>query len=376
MAYSITFADTRLDDWNQFVLNTPSTSSFITSHWLNSYMAFGMRTRYLIATQDGGEIIGGAALAEFRLGPFAWLQVPHSPLVVHPDPALLGQLVSAIEDYASDRGAMVVQITPFEPSHDHTRLQAEAAEADLTYDPDLLATAEMGVSGVLLGQGYQPVNHIRLFSIPDHGQIVQLSSDDLLMKFRPDTRRNIRAALKSEMVSTQVSSLAQLKVAYEIMQENATRQGYPLRPWKTFESAVWSGIENGTAAVFLAEYQDQAVATVVVAFGGKRGAYVMGGTQRISGSKVYPAHLLQYTAMQDTWARGYPQYDLTSLSTSGVAEFKRGFRPSFYRLNGTYSKLYKPRMVQLFLRSEPWLRANRRRLARVVYFGKAVLGKR
>lgn len=373
--FAITAAE--LKQWNDFVLNQAGTSFFSVSHWLDSYKAFGMQTRYLIARDATGVLVGGAAIAEFRMGPFMWLDILHGPVVAQGDVELINQLLDAIEVYAQTRAAMVVQISPFEASQNHSQIESEATAFGLAYMPNLLAEADCGIASQLATRGYGHTRYISVFvRRAASGQIVDLAREDLLMSFRAGTRRDIRYTIKSSLVVDKVDTIGELEHAYSIMRENATQQDYPIRPWETFESAVWPAIESNDAIVLVAKYEGQPVATVVVLFGGKRGSYVMGGTRRIDLGRIYPAHYLQYIAMQETRARGYMQYDLTSVATGGVADFKRGFRPAYYELVGTFSKVYQPRRLNLFLRIEPQLRRNRRRIARLTYFAKHVLNGR
>jgi len=366
-----------LKRWNHFVLSHAGTSFFATSHWLDSYRAFGMKTHYLIAEDANQMLVGGAALAEFRMGPFMWLDILHGPVVAQGDVELINQLLDAIEVYAQTHKAMVVQISPFEPSHDHDQIAAQATTYGLSYVPDLLAEADCGIASKLAARGYGHTIVIRVFvRHATHGQIVDLAQEDLLMSFRKGTRRDIRYAMDSGVIVDKVETITGLERAYSIMRENATQQSYSIRPWETFKIAVWPAIQANDAVVLLAKYEEQPIATVVVLFGGRRGAYVMGGTRRLGLEKVYPAHYLQHVAMLETCARGYVHYDLTSIGTGGVADFKRGFRPAYYELVGTYSKVYQPHRLRLFLRIEPQLRKNRRRIARLTYFAKNVLNRK
>jgi hypothetical protein len=246
----------------------------------------------------------------------------------------------------------------------------------LEYNPDILAKANIGISNILKTHGFTPIFDSRLLAVPREGQIAKLDVEDLLMSYRQGTRRDIRYSLKSNLTVVRVDSLALLQSAYTLLKENATEHNYPLRPWETFKAALWPCVQHDRAIVLLAEYGAERLATIVVLFGGTRAYYTMGGTRRINIDKIYPAHLLQYIAMQETLKRGYFQYDLTSIVEGGVADFKRGFRPTYYRLIDPLSKVFKPNMFRLYQALYPRLRRNKHRIAKVLHGVRSLMGKK
>jgi lipid II:glycine glycyltransferase (peptidoglycan interpeptide bridge formation enzyme) len=140
-----------------------------------------------------------------------------------------------------------------------------------------------------------------------------------------------------------------------------------VRPWEQFKAAIYPSVQNDCAVVLLAEHDSEIVSTIVVLFGGTRGYYVMGGTKRVKLDKMYPAQRLQYTAMQETLERGYMQYDLTSIVPGGVADFKRGFRPIYYRLTAPYLKIYQPCRFRLYKTLYPYLKRKKYLISKLLY---------
>jgi hypothetical protein len=310
----------------------------------------------------------------FKVGPVSWLCVPHGPAALTHSPSAVPALLDAIEDYAADIGAMFVQVMPFERAEHDERWEERAEGASLPYDPELPQGAEHAVSDELSRRAYQRKSYFDLLKVPCEGQIVRLGVEDLLSTFRSQTRYNIRRTQRSdEMEVVSVDSVESLAAAYGLLRRNAERYGGSVRPWSNFKSAVWPAIRAGCTLVLAAYWRDEPVCVNVTALGGNRGACLMGAAKRVDIGSLRPAHLLQYTAMIETRNRGFPEYDLTSLCGGGVGTFKRGFRPSYYRLSGSLVKTLRPGMLRSYLWLYPFVLGNRQRVAKVGRIVKTLL---
>lgn len=375
MRCSIEFArtDEQLEAWNRFVLSCPCASYYNTTNWLDSFTLYGAQTRCLLATQADGTVVGGAALVVFRGGPWRWIEIPHGPCISPLRLDVLPQLLDAIDSYAAEIGAMFVQASPFEASPHLRKCEEKARSFKVAYDPSTLDESNCGISEALAAAGFKPGAYSRFIVAPTAGFIVQLDVEDLLMSFRKGTRRDIRYSLCSDLVVRSASSLQELKLAYDVVKENAARLEYPVWPWPAFRKGIWPAIESNRGMVLLAEHHSEVVGTIVVLFGGRRAFYVMGGTKRLNAKDVHPAHLLHYLAMQETLKRGYSQYDLTCLSPTGVAQFKRGFRPTYYRLADLLAKVYRRIMARSYLLAYPHLKKHRGGIAKLLFTARSLL---
>lgn len=381
MSVSVRLAQSETDyrAWNTLVLTSPCTSFYVTTSWLNAYTAFGMSTKYLMAKDSNDDAIGGAALAIYRMGPISWLYVPHGPFCRGNDDQTIVALLDEIEGQARRIGAAFVQIAPFERAPFDVKWQEIASKNSLPYSPYLPASAQGQVSQHLSSRGYHQRSLFSLLSAPSSGQIVDLTAGDILSTFQKRTIQYLRRTLDSKDVEAeQVSSLGRLRIAYELIRENTERYGGIYRPWPTFEAAVWPGIQNRYMLVLLASFRTEPCSAILVGFGGGIGTYISGGTRRdIDFGGVRPAHLLHYLAMQETRKRGFGEYDLTAIVGGGVGQFKRSFNPVYYRLQEPLSVILRPKSFRLYqiVNSRVFSdRSRMRRIAKIIYAGKSVLG--
>ncbi|NLD90706.1 MAG: GNAT family N-acetyltransferase [Lentisphaerae bacterium] len=361
------FADTDADlvDWNRLLLSSPAGSFVISSNWFSSLATYGFEAKYLLTRDAAGTLTGGAALAVFRMGSFSWIDVPHGPALRKKDDAALHALLQAIENYAERIRAAFVQISPFEPMPYEERWEREAAKHKLPYDPGLPRGANMGVGAALLARGFYRGGTHTVLPVGRYGQLVSLENGVPLEGFRQNTRRDIKLSLQNPAVSVQMAEdMEALRLSYSLLVENAVRAGYALRPWSSFVQAVWEGVRNGTVLVMNAAYDGKPEGTIVVGLGGRRGSYAMGATSRDRHPHAYLGALLQYRAMEHLATRGFEAYDLTAIMGGGVQDFKRGFRPTYYRLAGDLVKIYRPRLYRAYRFVYPFLRRHRRALAR------------
>ncbi len=354
--------------WDEFVVSCPSTSFFATTHWLGGYAGFGLDCKFILATNSQGEVVGGAPLAIYRWGPLSWVSVPHGPVASPGHLQILPELLEAVEDYTSELGAMFVQVMPFERAPFDKRWEDYATQCLLPYDPQLPRGVEDGVTDLLRSRGYRHSADIGFVKVPRDGQIVQLDTDDLASTFRKETRRKLHQTWRSDTLEVhRVDSLDALAVTYELVKENVDRYSGSMRPWSTFRSAIMPGIRRNCMTVLTAYYNAEPCSTIVVAFGGRRAARIFAAQRRIDVGPCAPAYLLVYESMLETRRRGFQEYDLTSVTQGGVQQFKRSFRPSYYRLSEPLVKAFKPSSTRLCLAVLPRLRKNRHVFASLMY---------
>ena len=107
--------------------------------------------------------------------------------------------------------------------------------------------------------------------------------------------------------------------------------------------------------MFIAKYEDQPLAAIMVFIRGERAWYFYGASNNIERNRM-PTYLLQWEAMRWAAGRGVSQYDLWGIPDFpeeqleqeftaradglwGVYRFKRGFGGEIVRSAGVYQKV-------------------------------------
>jgi lipid II:glycine glycyltransferase (peptidoglycan interpeptide bridge formation enzyme) len=157
------------------------------------------------------------------------------------------------------------------------------------------------------------------------------AEEALLAAMKQKTRYNIRLAARKG-VSVRHGAMADLPVLYRMYAATAHRDGFVIRDEGYYQAAWGAFLQAGRAQAFIAEYESQPIAAIIVFVYGRRASYVYGMSLDAHRERM-PNHLLQWEAM--CWARrsGCTTYDLWGAPDSldphdplwGVYNFKQGF---------------------------------------------------
>ena len=227
-------------------------------------------------------------------------------------------------------------------------------------DPDVPADHE-ATTLLLRRRGWQPSPEQIQFSNTLHTDL-RPDPDDILMDMKSKTRYNIRYAGRKGI---EVERSDDLPLFYEIYAETAERDDFLIRPFEYYQDAWGTFTDAGLAQLFIARYENQALAGVLpFRFGDT--AWYMYGASRALHRNLMPTYLLQWEAM--LWAKehGCTLYDWwgapDELDESdpmwGVYRFKSGFAAEFVEQIGAwdfpvYGSLYRlyhalmPRYLEL-----------------------------
>jgi lipid II:glycine glycyltransferase (peptidoglycan interpeptide bridge formation enzyme) len=174
------------------------------------------------------------------------------------------------------------------------------------------------------------------------------SEEELLKAMKQKTRYNIRLAGRKGVV-VRPGTAADFELIAEMYMETAERDGFAVRPveyyldiWKTF-------YDDGLAQPFLAEYEGQPLAAVIVVHRGKKAIYMYGASTDLERKRM-PNYLLQWEAI--CWAKsqgleiydfwGAPDEFIESDPLWGVWRFKAGFNGQVVRHIGAWDFPARP----------------------------------
>ncbi len=234
----------------------------------------------------------------------------------------------------------------------HQRAFALKVEPDTPEDPKLSAD--------LAAQGFLPSAHEIQ---PRRTLVVDLrgSEEDILGRMHQKTRYNIRLASRK---GVSVHPWQDLDAFGRMMLETADRDRFGAHVPSYYRKAYDLFHPAGACELFVAEFEGDPLASLMVFAHGERAWYLYGASTAKERNRM-PTYLLQWEAM--LWARrngctsydlwGVPDADSDTLEAQftkrsdglwGIYRFKRGFGGQLVRSIGTWDRPYKHPIYQLY----------------------------
>ncbi len=311
-------------EWNERLATLPWAGILQTWQWGDLKSAFGWQVSR-VATP------AGMAQVLFRsspIGPLAYL--PLGPACVSLD-ALPG-LLEEVHAVCRSRRAFVLKVEPLWNDG----------------DPGLGVLARLGFRPSF--QTVQP----RSTAVID----LQGNEDDILARMKPKTRYNIRLAQRRG-VRVRPGTEQDLETFADLIDETGRRDGFGVHPPAYYRTAYRLFVPLGLASLWVAEYEGEPLAAVMVfAFAGTA-SYLYGASSDRQ-RNLMPNYALQWQAI--LWARslGCRWYDLWGIPDEvgldpeahmenevpqlpglwGVWRFKRGFGVQVVRRAGPWDYVY------------------------------------
>jgi lipid II:glycine glycyltransferase (peptidoglycan interpeptide bridge formation enzyme) len=190
---------------------------------------------------------------------------------------------------------------------------------------------------------------------------LQPSEDDLLMGMKSKTRYNIRLAERKDVL---VYPSDEIETFYRMMLTTGNRDEFGVHSLEYYQRAYALFAPRGACVLLIAAYQDQPLAGLIAFAHGDTAWYFYGASTDQERNRM-PTYLLQWEAMRWAKAKGCKTYDLwgvpdfpesaleedfTDRSDGlwGVYRFKRGFGGEVKRTIGTWDRIYKPGIYQVY----------------------------
>jgi peptidoglycan pentaglycine glycine transferase (the first glycine) len=326
--------------WDEAVVRLPHAHVLQSYEWGAFKSRQGWRPTRLLFLRDA-EPVAAASVLLRRLprGPWGAMYVPKGPALDYGDVELLVAVLSELERLARELRAVFVKIDPDVPDErsDVKRLlEARSWRA---------SPEQIQFRNTLLMD-------------------LRQSEEELLAAMKSKWRYNIRLS-ERRGVEVFLGGIGDLPLFYEMYRTTSHRDGFVIRPFSYYSDAWGTFIEQGLAQVFLARYQTEILAGLIVFHFGDR-AWYMYGASTDRHRNLMPNHLLQWEAMR--WARdqGYAFYDMWGAPEVldekdpmwGVYRFKEGFGGQFTSYLGAYD----------FAVSAPWYSVYTAVMPRVLGF--------
>lgn len=312
-------------DWDRFLDQHPGAHLLQSSTWGELKNAFGWQARRVAVDKAGAQIL-------FRPLPLglSMAYVPRGPVG-----SSWGELWPEVDAACRKGRAVFLKLEPDQ----WEKTPGKPGEAD----PQILPPP-----------GFRASPH----SIqPPRTLVVSLDDDEdaLLARMKQKTRYNIKLALKKGIL---VRKSADIQTFYRLMEVTSQRDRFGVHSLAYYQKAYELFYCRGECELFIAEYEGEPLAGLMVFCRQGRSWYFYGGSSDAHRDRM-PTYLLQWEAMR--WARhqgcneydlwGVPDADETTLEAQfaerndglwGVYRFKRGFGGELRRAAGPWDRVYNP----------------------------------
>ncbi len=329
-------------EWDHFLRHHPDAHLLQTTAWGELKSSFGWEVIRIAVEREDASL--GAQIL-FRRLPFGltFAYIPKGPLgVIHPaespQKAVNQDFWNEVDHICHRKRAVFLKVEP-----DHL-------SGENNGEPDL------ALPGFRLSpHAIQPSRTI----IVD----IHANEEGQLAGMKQKTRYNIRLAKKKGVVAYPSSDIDSF---FRMMQSTGERDQFGIHSLDYYRRAYDLFHPRGACELLLAEYGGDPLAALMVFAWNKRAWYFYGASTSDHREKM-PTYLLQWEALR--WARsvgctsydlwGIPDYDEETLEAEfanrkhglwGVYRFKRGFGGSVRRALGTWDKVYRPLLYNLYIR--------------------------
>jgi len=333
--------------WNDFVANSECCNITQSYEWGELAHHLDAEAMFAGVLDDEGKLCA-AMLVLISTAPIirrTYFYAPRGPVIDEPDSPAMTVLLNFVKAEARNRGAFMLKVEPSVADDDARWLVA------------------------LQKHGFQPTpyaSHVR------HEWVLDLRPDEktLLAGMKEKWRYNIRLAGRKGVTVRRGQGQADLDTCYRIYQTTSERDQFFIHDKGHYEDVMRLFSEGDRAALFLAEYEGEAIAGIIVLTFGRWSWYMYGASSNEQ-RNLMPNHLLQWNGMQ--WAkahgcwyynfRGIPDVLEEGQELWGVYVFKRGFGGYAICSLETHDLAYQPlvyAVYRLLLDVKRWRDQKRR----------------
>ncbi len=352
--------------WNAALRHLPAAHVLQTWEWgAFKQHETGWLPERLLFTDAQGRTVAVASILTRRVGPLRVMYVPKGPALAYEDTDTVLDVLAHLERLARQRHAVWLKIDPdviagtgIPGSGD------EAARHPAQDDP-----TGQRVLAILRSRGWRFSASQVHFRNTITLALAQ-SEDEVLAGMSQTTRRKVRTGPKKDVTVRSANDPADLRTLYDLYTVTGARQGFLIRPLDYYREAWARFIEAGLAQAFLAEWEGQPLAGLVMFHFGPKAWYFYGMSDNVERSRM-PTYLLQWEAICWAKAHGYAKYDFwgapdafdESDSMWGVYRFKDGFGGTVVRHIGAWDYVPNPLLYALYERVMPRVLGLMRRAA-------------
>ena len=319
-------------EWDAFVAAHPDGHILQTPAWADLKCAFGWSAARVGVKQEGVLVAGAQVL--FRplpTGLYTIAYIPKGPLVDWTNESLVAFLFKSLDNVAQSANAVFLKI---EPPTAKFKLQTSNFK-------------------IIAASNIQPRRTIVIDLRP--------AEETILAAMKQKTRYNVRLAAKKDVV---VTSSEDIESFCALMKVTGERDAFGVHDEKYYRKAYELFRPLDRAQLFVASFEGQPLAALMLFMLGQRAWYFYGGSSNEERNRM-PAYLLQWEAMRWAKARGVEDYDLWGVPDEeedvleanfetrqeglwGVYRFKRGFGGQLGRAPGAVDRVYSQTLYKLY----------------------------
>ena len=344
-----------LEKWDVFLKSNDIGSHLQLSDWLISYAAYGFDFEVCICVENN-EIIGGFGAVIAKIAFFKFYIVSYGPIVIN-DSALLNDLIFSVFKRAKKIKACYCQFNlPFAKNKTF---------CNNVYNENLdLKNLNLFKEGQLFKYVFS-LNGLNWLSLINYDD-----SDALLLDFKSSVRRDIRSSLRKNLEIKNLVSKNDIKAAYNLCLENASRANYSIRDWNGFKETIFKLVQKDEAK-FLAAYKDNEMkGAILLIKSGSFYTYILGGTKKEK-PDLLVGHFLQWETIKLSIHENCRGYNISLGGSKGVKEFKNSFNTEEILFeNGKYYKVIHPFLFSVFNFSNNYLKSYKSIITKALAFFK------
>ena len=320
--------------WDDFVASSPCCNITQSYEWGQLLPYLGDASLHVGVVDDRGNLCA-AMLVQVMSAPILnrpYFYAPRGPIIDDPASPALTILLNFVKAQARKYHAFMLKIEPSVPDGDTRWL---AALQQRGFHPNPYAT------------------HVR------HEWVLDISPDEkpLMGGMKEKWRYNIRLAARKGITIRRGESEADLDTFYRIYETTSERDRFFIHPKAFYRDVLQLYSKDDHAALFLAEYEGQAISGTVVVWLGEWSWYMYGASSNEHRERM-PNHLLQWTGMQWAKSKGCRYYNFRGIPDVleegqelwGVYLFKRGFGGYPLRFLETHDLAYQPLFYEAYRR--------------------------
>lgn len=320
--------------WNEFITASEYCNITQSYEWGELGPHLGVQVLRIGVIDDNGKLCA-AMLTLIVRAPIihrTYFYAARGPIINDPSSPALTILLDFVRAEARKHGAFMLKIEPGADDEDEHWL---AALQQHGFRPNAYAT------------------HIRNEWVLN----IQPEEKEILAGMKEKWRYNIRLAGRKGVTVRRGEGQADLDAFYQIYETTSERDQFFIHSKAFYAEIMRLYNQDDRFALFLAEYEGQPIAGIIVIRYGRWSWYMYGASSNEQ-RNLMPNHLLQWNGMQ--WARshgcwyynfrGIPDVLEEGQELWGVYVFKRGFGGYAIRALETHDLVYQPLVYNLYMR--------------------------